>query len=54
MFTVYKSNPLKIDEIEQKKLNITEKSRSNLFKWNGQFSPQLIEYLLSEYSKTHE
>lgn len=30
-------------------LNIEEKNRSNLFAWRGQFSPQLIEYLLDAY-----
>jgi SAM-dependent methyltransferase len=30
-------------------LNIEDKSRSNLFAWRGQFSPQLIEYLLDAY-----
>jgi DNA modification methylase len=30
-------------------LNIEEKSRSNLFAWRGQFSPQLVECLLSAY-----
>ena len=30
-------------------LNIVEKNRSNLFAWRGQFSPQLIEYLLDAY-----
>ncbi|MBW4621670.1 MAG: hypothetical protein KME17_20190 [Cyanosarcina radialis HA8281-LM2] len=35
--------------IPQKKLDIIEKSRSNLFAWRGQFSPQLIEAILSSY-----
>jgi hypothetical protein len=30
-------------------LNIEEKNRSNLFGWRGQFSPQLVEYILSAY-----
>jgi len=30
-------------------LNIEGKNRSNLFAWRGQFSPQLIEYLLNAY-----
>ncbi len=30
-------------------LNIEDKNRSNLFAWRGQFSPQLIEYLLDAY-----
>jgi tRNA G10 N-methylase Trm11 len=31
-------------------VNIEEKSRSNLFTWRGQFSPQLIESLLKAYA----
>lgn len=37
-------------DIPQSKLNIDIKTRSNLFSWNGQFSPQLIEALLDKYS----
>ncbi|WP_292732404.1 DNA methyltransferase [Nostoc sp. JL31] len=35
--------------ILQASLNIVEKTRSNLFAWRGQFSPQLIEVILSSY-----
>jgi len=35
--------------IPQQVLDIDEKSRSNLFAWRGQFSPQLIECLLEAY-----
>ena len=35
--------------LPQNLLNIEEKSRSNLFAWRGQFSPQLVESLLSAY-----
>jgi len=35
--------------IPQGLLNIEDKTRSNLFAWRGQFSPQLIEYLLQAY-----
>lgn len=35
--------------IPQESLNIVEKTRSNLFAWRGQFSPQLIEVVLSSY-----
>lgn len=38
-------------EIPQCDLNIDNKTRSNLFNWNGQFSPQFIEAILSKYSK---
>lgn len=36
----------------QEKLDVTQKTRSNLFNWRGQFTPQLVEYLLSLYSKS--
>ena len=35
--------------IPQAKLDIVDKTRSNLFAWRGQFSPQLIEVILSSY-----
>lgn len=36
--------------IPQAQLNIDNKERSNLFPWNGQFSPQLIEQLIQTYA----
>lgn len=36
-------------EIPQEELNIENKVRSNILKWNGQFSPQFIEVLLNRY-----
>lgn len=35
--------------ISQELLNITEKKRSNLFSWRGQFSPQLVEAIFNAY-----
>jgi len=35
--------------ISKEKLDIVEKTRTNLFPWRGQFSPQLIEIILSAY-----
>ena len=35
--------------IPQENLDIVEKTRSNLFAWRGQFSPQLIEVILDSY-----
>jgi DNA modification methylase len=35
----------------QDKLDIKNRTRTNLLKWNAQFSPELIEHLLSRYSK---
>ena len=37
-------------EIDQDRLNIVNKNRSNPLKWRGQFSPQLVEVLLDIYS----
>ncbi|QJW95368.1 hypothetical protein FTUN_2917 [Frigoriglobus tundricola] len=44
--------PLDTRTIAQDRLNIGNKARSNLFPWNGQFSPQLIEALLTTYAST--
>ena len=35
--------------IPQAKLDIIDKTRSNLFAWRGQFSPQLVEVILRSY-----
>lgn len=35
-------------QLEGSRLNITEKSRASRLPWRGQFSPQLIEYLLEK------
>ncbi len=45
--------PLDRATVPQALLNIDNKLRSNLFPWNGQFSPQLIEVLLRTYAKKH-
>jgi hypothetical protein len=42
--------PLDTTTIPQERLNIENKERSNLFPWNGQFSPQLVEALLQTYA----
>lgn len=41
--------PLDRQTIAQERLNIEGKVRSNLFPWNGQFSPQLVHALLETY-----
>jgi DNA modification methylase len=38
------------DSIPQDKLDITQKSRASILPWRGQFSPELIELLLTYYS----
>jgi len=42
--------PLDRTTVAPELLNIDNKQRSNLFPWNGQFSPQLIEILLRTYA----
>jgi hypothetical protein len=39
------------ESLSESIVNIEEKSRSNLFTWRGQFSPQLIEELIRAYGK---
>jgi hypothetical protein len=39
-----------VSTLSQDALNITNKIRSNLFTWRGQFSPQLVEALLKAYA----
>lgn len=47
----YKKSRLNTSEINQNELNIANKYRSNPLRWNGQFSPQLVEVLLKKYSR---
>lgn len=44
------ATPLDMTEISTERLNIENKERSNLFPWNGQFSPQFVEVLLERYA----
>lgn len=37
-------------ELEQYKINVVHKRRSNFFNWKGQFTPEFIEYLLDCYA----
>ena len=39
------------EEIPQEELNAEEKTRTNLFAWNGQFTPQFVESLVKTYAK---
>ncbi len=38
-------------QLFQDKLNVLQKNRSNLFNWRGQFTPQFVEYVLTEFTK---
>lgn len=42
--------PIDRNDVSQDKLDICGKVRSNLFQWNGQFSPQFIEALIARYA----
>ena len=37
---------------DQDKLNVTSKTRSNIFNWRGQFTPEFVEYIINTLSKT--
>ena len=47
---IYAKTTLDTSEIPQSDLNIVNKSRSNPLRWNGQFSPQLVQVLLNKYA----
>lgn len=37
--------------LEQEKLDVIAKKRSNLFNWRGLFTPEFVEYLLQTFTK---
>jgi DNA modification methylase len=41
-------------ELIQDKLNASQKKRSNLFNWRGQFTPEFVEYLLRNFTKKED
>jgi hypothetical protein len=43
--------PYDRDSIPQENLDLANKFRTSLFPWRGQFSPELVEILLSRYSQ---
>ena len=49
--TKFEKIPIDKTSISQGELDIDNKTRSNLFAWNGQFSPQFVEALLSHYAQ---
>jgi tRNA G10 N-methylase Trm11 len=54
MITIEKENIVKrelSEDLPQNLVDISDKKRSNLFTWRGQFSPQLIESLIQNYAK---
>lgn len=36
--------------LDQDRLNVVDKTRANVFNWRGQFTPQLVDYLLEVYA----
>lgn len=38
-------------KLSQERLDVVRKTRSNIFDWRGQFTPDFIEYLLCEFAK---
>lgn len=51
---IYSNTPLDTETIDQNLLNIANKYKSNPLPWNGQFSPQLVQILLNQYSKKND
>jgi DNA modification methylase len=47
----YEKVPLDNKSIDRNLLNIASKHKTNPLPWNGQFSPQLVQVLLDNYSK---
>ena len=37
--------------LEQEKLDVITKKRSNLFNWRGQFTPEFVEYILTSFAR---
>ena len=44
--------PIDRKEIDQSLLDIDDRSRTSLFAWNGQFSPQFVETMLRAYGQS--
>lgn len=47
---IYAQTKFDFEKIPRSKLNIENKSRSNLLPWKGQFSPQLVQVLLHHFA----
>lgn len=51
VFEELDKTPCDTHSIPQERLDLAHKIRTSLFPWRGQFSPELVEVLLQEYSK---
>lgn len=54
IMTKYRDIPINRTIIDQGSLDIGIKVRSNLFSWNGQFSPQFVETLLTHFADSSD
>lgn len=54
IYVYYDYMPFDRETIPRDILNITNKSKSNPLHWNGQFSPQLVEILMSTYCNKND
>ena len=50
LHAAFEQRPIDRLEIPQQQLDLEGRERTNLFPWRGQFSPGLVELLLSEYA----
>ena len=50
LHAAFAATPLDKASLPQGSLDITDRVRTNLFPWTGQFSPQLVEELLAAYA----
>lgn len=39
-------------DFDQDKLNVMSKTRSNIFNWRGQFTPEFVEYIINTFAET--
>lgn len=51
IFEELDKTPYDTDSIPQERLDLTHKIRASLFPWRGQFSPELVEVFLQQYSE---
>ena len=49
---VFDETPVNRQDIPQDRLDLANKTRCNVFPWRGQFSPELVELLLSHYASS--
>ncbi len=40
-------------QLDQNKLNVSTKTRANIFNWRGQFTPEFVEYILDTFGRVN-